>query len=270
MEEQKRKNYAKYLHIWEGVPNADYEDSIIKPEWFDAAIDAHKKIKGWDIAGVKVVSFDPADDGSDAKATAYRCGSVFLDVQQWLEGDITDAIPKAFDLADEKRAAYLIYDSIGIGASIKVALKQRDPTEAIQFLGFGGGDAVDLPDQRYDDDRKNKDTFRNKRAQYYWHLRDRFEKTYLAVTKGTFTNPDSMISLSSDIEHLKTLKSEICKIKRKRTLGSSLITIESKQDMIKDGRKSPNMADALMMAFATMAKKKKHKRASPQPKVNVI
>jgi len=270
MEEMKKSNHNKYLHVWGGEPNADYEDSIIKPEWFDATIDAHNKIKGFEPMGLKVVSFDPADDGSDAKAIAYRHGSIFYDVKQWLDGDITDAIPIAFDKAEDVRADFLIYDSIGIGASIKVALKARNPTERIQFLGFGGGDSVDDPDVRYDDDRKNKDTFKNKRAQYYWHLRDRFEKTYLAVTKGIYTNPDNMISFCSDIKHLKSLRSELCKIKRKRNIGTYLTQIESKQDMIKDGRKSPNMADSLMMSFATTAKRNKKQRKSPQPKYSVI
>ena len=35
MEICKKENYKKYLHIWEGEPNADYVDSIIQPEWFD-------------------------------------------------------------------------------------------------------------------------------------------------------------------------------------------------------------------------------------------
>ena len=144
MEEMKRKNYQKYLHVWEGQPNADYDDSIVRPEWFDAAIDAHKKIP-FEATGVRVVGFDPADDGSDAKAIAYRHGSVIEYINQWSDGDISDAIPRAFDYADEKRAEYLVYDSVGIGASIKVALKARGPTERINYTGFGGGDGVDYP-----------------------------------------------------------------------------------------------------------------------------
>ncbi len=270
MEEMKKANHPKYLHVWCGKPNADYEDSIIKPEWFDAACDAHEKLKGFEPIGHKVVSFDPADDGSDAKALAYRHGSVFYEIKQWLDGDITEAIPKAFDKAEEVKADYLIYDSIGIGASVKVALKIRDPSGNIEFIGFGGGESVDFPSARYQDDKPNKDTFRNKRAQYYWSLRDRFEATYNAVTKGKFTNPEKMISLCSDIKYLKSLKSELCKIKRKRSISSYLIQIESKMDMIKDGRKSPNMADALMMSFCITPKKSKKKKRSPQPKVSVI
>ncbi len=33
---------AKYDWIWEGKFHDEVEDSIIKPEWFDAAVDAHK------------------------------------------------------------------------------------------------------------------------------------------------------------------------------------------------------------------------------------
>lgn len=245
----KEASEKKYRHIWEGEPNIDYEDAIIEPEWFEAAIDAHKRL-GFEAEGIRVISFDPADDGSDAKAMARRKGSVILDVTQWLDGDITDAIPIAFDAADEMPADFLIYDSIGIGASIKVARKARHGLDRFELVGFAGSDGTDHPDDLYNDERPNKDTFINRRAQYYWHLRDRFEKTYLAVEKGRYIDPEELISLSSSIEYMSVLKSEICKIKRKRQIAASKIQIESKQDMARDGRKSPNMADAIMMAFA--------------------
>ncbi len=248
MEQMKKSNYQKYLHIWEGKPNADYEDSVIRPEWFDAAVNAHEKI-GFEPEGIRVVSFDPADDGSDEKALVYRHGPVVLDVQSWLDGDISDAIPRAFDYAEEVRADCFVYDSIGIGASIKVALSARDPIGRREYMGFNGGERVENPDELYAGEKPNKEMFRNRRAQYYWHLRDRFEKTYLAVEKGRYTPPDEMISLSKDIPYLSALKSELCRVKRKRSIGSSLIQIESKEDMKRDGRKSPNRADALMMSF---------------------
>jgi phage terminase large subunit len=127
--------------------------------------------------------------------------------------------------------------------------------------GFCGSEAPTYPDRKYKQDRKNGDLFRNKRAQWWWYLRDRFEATYRAIEHGEYLNPDDLISLSSDMPRLKLLKAELTRVQRKRGRSvSSLIQIESKQDMKSRALKSPNLADALVYSFAnkglsvTMAK----------------
>lgn len=262
MEDCKLKNFKKYLHIWQGEPNADYEDSIIQPEWVDAAIDAHKKL-GFQPMGIISASFDPADEGEDKKACALRHGTVVSQVIQWAGGNIDDAINKAFDFAFHNRADELIYDSVGIGAGVKVGLDRRLEGKDISVIGFGGGDGADYPDMPYSKDRTNKQMFKNKRAQYWWTLRDRFEKTYLAVESGKYTDPDELISLDGSIEHLKDLKSELCRVQRKRG-QSSQIQLESKEEMRKRGIKSPNMADALAMLFAGWGLRSEDKRQRRQ------
>lgn len=249
MEDCKRTNYRKYLHIWEGECNADYTDSIIQPEWVEAAVDAHKRL-GFKAEGVKSLGFDPADEGSDAKAYAYRHGVVVKQAYQWKEGDIADAIDKAFDVADELRCTDLVYDAIGVGAGVKVKLKRKDYRERMVVTGFVGSETPSSPDSKYMGDRPNKEVFRNRRAQWWWYLRDRFEKTYRAVEKGEYIDPDELISLDSECEHLSALKSELVRVQRKRGPANTLIQIESKQDMKKREMPSPNLADALVMAFA--------------------
>lgn len=253
MERDKESNYKKYLHVWEGECNADYADSIIEPEWVDAAIDAHKNL-GFEGRGIKSVGFDPADTGDDAKGLAKRHGSVVLDLEEKKDGDIVDAISWAFDEANEFRADDIVYDSVGIGASVKVYLAQMTEGKQMNVVPFGGADAVMLPESTYQNDRKNKDTFRNRRAQFWWYLRDRFEKTYRAVVKGEYIDPEELISLSSDIKCLNKLKSELVKVQRKRIAGSRLIQLISKEEMKAKGIPSPNLADALVMAFANPPK----------------
>lgn len=247
MEEMRERNYRKYLHVWQGECNADYEDSIIEPEWVDAAIDSHVKLN-YKPRGEIVVSFDPADSGKDAKGLALRHGMFVKDVRQWKEGDLDDAIGRAFDCAFDNRADILVYDSVGVGAGVKVGLRDRVSGRALVVHGFGGGDSPVAG--IYKDDRLNKDVFRNKRAQYWWLLRDRFERTFMAVKKGEYFDPETMISLSSEIKDLPQLKAELVRQQRKRTSGSRLIQLVSKDEMRADGIPSPNMADALSMAFA--------------------
>lgn len=248
MERLKKTNFKEYLHIWCGEPKAEYDDSIIESEWIDAAIDAHLKLPHIKPIGEVVLSFDPADVGKDAKAITLRHGVVIKDIKQKKDGDIDDAISWAFDEAYENRAEILVYDSVGVGASVKVGLKDRIANKPIIVHGFGGGESP--VNVKYKDDKMSEDVFLNKRAQYWWLLRDRFENTYRAIEKGEYFDPRTMISLSSSIKDLDQLKSELVRQQRKRTSGSRLIQLISKAEMKKQGIPSPNMADSLAMAFA--------------------
>ena len=249
MEECKLKNPNKYLHIWEGECNTDYEDSIIKPEWFDACIDSH--VGRFEALGVKSMGFDPADGGMDSKACVLRHGSVITEIKEWDEGELPEAINKAFSYAYDWRAENVVYDNDGLGRGVKVGLDKRTEGKNITVTPYGGNDKKDNEKEKYMGDKTNKDTFKNKRAQYWWYLRDRMEATYNSVVKGIYTDPDKMISFSSDIDPkvLRATKAELSRVQRKRG-ENSFIQIESKEDMKKRQVKSPNIGDALVMCFA--------------------
>lgn len=254
-----------WAHVWGGEPKRDLDDVIIQPKWVDAAINAHKRL-GFRAEGVISAGFDVADEGDDEKAVAVRHGVVIKKVDYWSQGDVSDAIDRAFTIAYDMRANCLVYDAVGVGASVKVGLKKRLEGANMIVTSFRGGDAVDNPEAIYNEDRKNCDTFRNKRAQYYWQLRDRFEATYRAVEKGVYIDPSKLISLDEDgIDKLQLLKSELTATRRKRT-DNTLIQAESKIDMKKRGVASPNGADALCMAFANLSPiAQNHSSGIPQP-----
>ena len=250
MEKCKKENYNKWLHIWQGEPSTDFEDSIIKPEWVDAAIDAHIQLK-FKPRGVQCLGFDPADTGNDDKAIVMRHGVVVTLANNWKNGDLEEATVLAYDTANDNNCTDLVYDNIGVGAGAKVKFRQLQGNNTINVQGFCGSEQPDNPDQRYKDDRKNGDLFRNKRAQYWWYLADRFEATFRAIEHGEYSNPNELISLSSDMKGLKLLKSELTRVQRKRShTANSLIQIESKDDMKARALKSPNLADALVYCFA--------------------
>ena len=264
MEKMRAENYKKYLHIWEGECNSDYEDSIIEPEWVDAAVDLHLHIN-WEKRGEKVLSFDPADSGVDAKATVTRHGMLIEDVKQWKHGDLDKAIALAFDEAYNYRADIMVYDSVGVGAGVKVGLTERIAGRKIEVKGFGGGESP--TPGLYKDDRPNADVFINKRAQYWWLLRDRFERAY-QVRNGAYHDPMTLISLSSNIKELDALKAELVRQQRKRTSGSRVIQLISKDEMRLKKIPSPNMADALMQSFAVDGINKAPVNFIPLPKAN--
>lgn len=257
------KPRAEYDHIWGGKYNDSVEDSIIKAEWFDACVDAHIK-KGFKPKGVRVVSHDPSESG-DEKALCYRHGSVVLDVQEKATGDVNEGCDWATDFALQHPTDLFVWDADGLGISLKRQIGESLGETNIDYQMFKGSEGTDNPDAYYQDlkipedqkqKRKNKDTFKNKRAQYYWQLRDRVYKTYLAVEKKQYIDPDELISFSSEIKNLQKLRSEVCRIPLIPN-GNGLIQIMSKPDMKSKLKiSSPNMGDSVMMSLIGKTVKK--------------
>ena len=254
----KENNPKKYDHIYGGEPKGIYENAIIQPEWVDAAIDAHIKL-GFEGLGERVGSLDIADQGSDSKCYVERKGVVVERLTEWDDGDFNTCIERGIQYATEDEVDNLVYDHDGMGRDVNVFLQVRNVKHKFEIEGFAGGGPVDEPDEYYDDAerldeenrRVNKEVFRNKRAQYYFGLADRFYRTWLAVEKRQYIDPQTLISLSGDLEGLMELRSELIKIPEKKTAGSRLKQIMAKSDMkSKLGIASPNKADALMMSFS--------------------
>lgn len=244
---------AEYDHIWEGAYSDSVENAIIRPEWFDACVDAHIKL-GFEALGQERVAYDPADSGDD-KAFGYAKGSVIIDIQSTTEGRIDTAADLATDFANDIRPDVFTWDADGMGLGLKRQFSDAFKGKKIDIEPFHGGHGVDHPGRKYEPlesevkkAKTNKEMFTNKRAQYYWMLRDRMLRTYRAVEKGARVfDPDDLISISSNIEQLKALRAEICRIPREPK-GSGRIQIMSKPDMKKKlDLDSPNMADVAMM-----------------------
>ena len=108
------------------------------------------------------------------------------------------------------------------------------------YEGLGSLGSKDKP-------KNNADMFYNKRAQYYMKLAHRFHNTYRAVVKKEYVDPDTIISISSDIKMLQKLRAEVCRIPRKQN-GTGKIQLMSKDEMKNKLKiKSPGMADCLAM-----------------------
>ena len=138
---------------------------------------------------------------------------------------------------------------------MKVYVANVSTDAGLTIRPYNGNARVDNPKEIYNpgdpktEQRTNQDYFKNRRSQKYWELRDRFQAVYNAIKKGIYTDPDKLISISSKLEDLDVLKSELVKVKRVKG-NNDIIQIQSKKDAIKEGIKSPNMADALKMCFA--------------------
>lgn len=244
---------AMYRHIWLGEYYDEVEDSIIPVEWFDAAIDAHEKLR-FKPEGAIVASHDPSDEGGDSKGLAIRRGSVVLQVTEKVTGDSNEGMDWALEESRKAGADWFVWDCDGLGISLKRQVESALTGTRTQWWMFKGSESPEDAESVYasgaGQHKTNRDTFANKRAQYWWKLRERFHNTYQAVQNGRYTNPDDMISLSSGIESLDQLRAEVCRIPQKRN-NNGKIQIMSKLEMAKKPYQlpSPNMGDALMMSM---------------------
>lgn len=243
---------ALYDHIWLGEFNDHVPDAIIMAEWFDACIDAHVKL-GWRQKGAKIVAHDPADSG-DAKGVCVRHGSVITQLMCITDGDVNSACDIATDTAIAVDADKFVYDATGIGLSLRRQINDAFSAKKIEVEEFFGSGSVDDPNgiaENYIEQSTkqitNDEFFANIRAQRYFKVAQRVYRTYRAVIHGEYTDPAEMISFSSECAGLSQLRTELCRIPRKRGTGNGY-QIASKQEMKKLGMKSPNIADCLMMS----------------------
>ncbi|MCH9712888.1 MAG: phage terminase large subunit [Proteobacteria bacterium] len=264
---------AAYDHKWLGAYIDEVENSIIKPEWFDAAIDAHKLErlkKVFEPHGAKIASHDPSDSGNDSKGFALRYGSIIQTVQEKTKGEIDEGCDWATGLALKYGADWFIWDGDGMGAGLKRQVSinlDGTKTQYTMFRGSLSGKGQDNAERVYQAEygsRKSNpktymETFKNNRAQYYIKLADRFYNTYRCVVRGEYVDPSEMISLDSDgIENIELLRSECCRVPRVEN-SNGLEQIMNKKEMKSNGIESPNLSDSIMMCLFTPTVKKKRK-----------
>jgi phage terminase large subunit len=243
---------AMYYHKWHGDYYDGVEGGIINIEWFDACIDAHT-VLGFEPVGMILTAHDPSD-GGDAKGYAMRHGSVVLDVQEKTDGDVNEGCDWATGLAIEQNADSFTWDCDGMGSALNRQVADAFHGKHTVVFQFKGSEGPEDPEQVYEPatkvdvkhQKKNKQVFKNKRAQNYIRLANRMQRTYQAVTQGKYFDPDTLISFSSDIECLPKLRSELCRIPRKPN-ANGMIQLYTKPEMkTKFKIDSPNLGDSVM------------------------
>lgn len=252
IQRRKDEDYDDYAHIYLGVPLESDDTSVIKRSWILSAQNAHLKIKPstgiW--TGLSTIGYDVADEGDDKNALAAICGSVLFGIEEWSGGEdkLRESAARVKSAADKLGADAIGYDSIGVGAGTGSHLNSMGWTKHFKFNAAG---KVISPKRKYSDTKiNNEDFFVNLKAQSWWLLADRFRNTHLAVTKGFSFDADEMISIDTskiDAKILNRLIDELAEPKRDYDNGGK-VKVESKKEMAKRGAKSPNMADAVIIA----------------------
>ena len=253
--------------------SASVEGIVIPGAWVRAAVDAAEKL-GIVPSGVRGLALDVADEGVDKNAVCGNHGVVvdYLDEWSGKGGDIFQTTQKVFMLCDELGLRGFRYDADGLGAGVRGDARIINETRKtagarrIAVEAFRGSDGVFDPEgvvdgtigMGGDKGRQNKDYYANRKAQGWWALRKRFQKTHrwieaVEIAKKTgapvdqkaVCSADEIISISSKMPLCTKLVAELSQPTWSQN-GVGKILINKKPD----GMKSPNLADAVMIKFA--------------------
>ena len=220
------------------------EDTLIPLNWIEAAATEARREgehiitpKGEEkfIPGIEKgdprYGIDVARFGSDRTVIAPRLGHNVQTLSTYSKEDTMQTAGRIQNLLMQDYRALAMVDVIGVGAGVVDRLKEvqreiaRDQgtKDVTRILAINVAESCDRQD--------DKDRFINKRAMYYWRLRELFEKGDIAI-------PDD-----------EELIVELSAIKYKFD-SAGRIYIEKKEEMKKRLLKSPDKADALMLSFA--------------------
>ncbi len=196
---------------------------LIPYAWVQAAMDRTLPKDGPIQLGIDV------GGGGDSSVQALRHGGHVRIHSKDRDPDTMQTTGKVLNAIRETGAELAKVDEIGIGRGVvdRAAEISKDTNEppatrdaAAKVRGINVGRAP-----------KDKEAFANLRAEAYWALRERFQ--------------DGDIDIDSKDEDLAA---QLVDMRYKRT-STGKIQIESKDDIRRRGRPSPDEADAVMLAF---------------------
>lgn len=243
--------------------SASKEGILIPSAWVQAAIDAHVKL-GILPSGIRKGGLDVADEGIDLNAFAGRYGVMLEHLDGWsgVGSDIFGTSQKAALNCDTHGYSQFDFDSDGLGVGVRGdmriinAQREKDKLPKITANPYWGSGAVINPDEEIikstekSKGRTNKDFFKNRKAQSWWHMRTLFQNTYRAVVEKLPYDPDHIISIPMGLPNRAKLETELSQPTYSIDPSGKIIV-----DKAPDGMRSPNYADAVTIAFAPQEKR---------------
>ncbi len=241
--------------------SASVEGIVIPGAWIRSCVDACQKL-GIESTGADLAALDVADEGRDKNAICGTHGIEIRDLEEWSGrgADLYQTAQRTVDFCDERGYRGFRYDEDGLGAGIRGDMRIINEkrvslgARACPAEGWRGSEAVVDPEgivegtrgiDGKDQGRKNKDFFANRKAQGWWALRRRVQRTHRWVAEGVACDPDEIISLSSKSPNCMKAVAELSQPTYKVNEAGKMI-INKKPE----GSPSPNLADAIMMRFA--------------------
>lgn len=199
------------------------DDSLISLAWLEAAGGA----AAWDERGTDlVVGIDVAGPGEDETVVCVRQGGAILALQAFAQADSRGPVLAMLQPWLHKGIRRVNVDEAGNGWYFMQHLRESLPLSvAVSGVNVGERPTTDQAAEQYV----------NLKAELYWALRERFR--------------DGLISGLHD----QTAVGQLAGLRYQHD-GRGRVKIESKEDARKRGVKSPDRAEALMLAFAPQSR----------------
>lgn len=248
---------------------ASVEGTIIPVEFIRSAIDAHlalPELDGWYDGGFHA-SLDVADSGTDRNALTVCEGVVLVHADEWGERDTGATARRAIAAIAKHAPVDLQYDVIGVGTGVKSESNRLKDEglmpRGVRLIPWDAGASPLNPDKHVGvmknglQDRNtplNKDFYGNLKAQGWWELRIRFERTHQMVQaklKGEELpkyKVSQLISLDSKRlgnKMLRIAEKELAQVTRKAPTGRMKLIVDKQPE----GTRSPNVGDSVMMNY---------------------
>jgi len=229
---------------WNQEYDLDYAGSVeglaIPPEWVRAAINLELKESDVNTGGL-----DIAEEGNDKSVLVHRRGPRVCTILDWGKCTTHDTAYRAADECIKLRIGTLHFDTIGVGTGPKGIWQAKEATKTLGFYA-NPVNVGETPNENvyWPDGMSSKEKFVNLKAELWWKVRTRFEKTYEFVTQRIAHPHEELISIPNHPQ----LISELSMPKYER-IENGKIRIESKEKMRARGLKSPDFAEALILAY---------------------
>jgi hypothetical protein len=198
------------------------DDVLISLAWIEAAIERGLAMLENETPippGPHVSGQDVARYGSDDSANAVRYGNVVVALETWHGNDTMQTTGKA-KLIGQTHGAILNIDEVGVGAGVTDRLREMN----VANIGVNVGERANDPEH-----------FVNLRSEAYWALRQRFVKGEIAIAIADRALTDRLTGELTGMHYKVNSKGQL--------------VLETKEDMRKRGLPSPDLADAVMLAF---------------------
>lgn len=138
--------------------------------------------------------------------------------------DAADAAERMFDeYGGRKGLDDFVVDAIGVGSGCAGELYNRGHA----VIRYKGGEASDKPEK-----------WRNRRTQSYLVARDAFRDGLISFDDGAIDEPEE-------------LEAQLCSVKRKIVGDDKVEDLVTREEMRREGIKSPDRADSIVMQYAT-------------------
>jgi hypothetical protein len=163
------------------------------------------------------IGADVARFGSDKTVFVYRKGAKVIEIQKFSQQDTMETSQRLYDFSRFHPFGQVYIDEIGVGAGVADRVRQLEDKKEVYGINVGLAP-------------HNTELFSNLRAEMYWGLRDRFITGDISIPAD-----DDLMSQLANLKFEYTPKGQV--------------KIESKEEMKKRGLPSPDIADALCLAF---------------------